>query len=98
MNDLSFSSPSQVAEAAEKIYADKYKSDFEGSRDGEFVAIDVKSGEIAIAEFPEQALKEGLTKKPSGIFHLIRIGASGAFQLGFVGMSDADSDWALQFQ
>lgn len=76
-------SPDKIAEAGERIYTDRYKAELEATRSGHFIAIDVLSGAGYVAEFPEEALQEARTKAPSGIFHLIRIGAEGAFKVSF---------------
>ena len=75
--------PDKIAEAGELIYSDRYKSELEATRSGHFIAIDVLTGEGYVAEFPEQALEVARGKAPSGIFHLIRVGAPGAFRVSF---------------
>jgi hypothetical protein len=76
-------SPERIAEAGEKAYADRYKSLLESTNRGHFVAIDVLTGEAYVAEFPEQALEKARAQAPNGVFHLIRIGAPGAFKVSF---------------
>jgi len=76
-------SPDKIAEAGERIYAEQYKTQLEATRRGHFAAIDVTTGEGYVAEFPEQALGEARAKAPFGIFHLIRVGARGAFRVSF---------------
>jgi hypothetical protein len=84
--------PDKIAEAGERIYADRYKSELEAARPGHFIAIDVLTGEGYAAEFPEQALETARAKAPSGIFHLIRVGAPGAFKVSF-GMHSKHDFW-----
>jgi hypothetical protein len=76
-------SPEKIADAGERIYAEQYKAQLEATQRGHFVAIDVTTGEGYVAEFPEQALGEARAKAPAGIFHLIRVGAPGAFTVSF---------------
>lgn len=85
-------SPNKIAEAGERIYADRYKVELERDQFGHFVAIDVTTGESYVAEFPEQALEKARAAAPNGIFHLIRIGAPGAFKVSF-GLSRNDDFW-----
>jgi len=76
-------SPEKIAEAGELIYAERYKARLEPERRGHFIAVDVTTGEGYVADYPEQALQEARTAAPNGIFHLIRIGAPGAFRVSF---------------
>lgn len=85
-------SPGKIADAGDRIYSDKYKSQLEADQMGHFVAIDVTTEEAYVAEFPEQALEKARTAAPNGIFHLIRIGAPGAFKVSF-GLSKSDDFW-----
>lgn len=76
-------SPEKIAEAGERIYAHRYKADLESTSRGSYVAIDVLSGRAYVAQFPEQALEKARTEAAHGVFHLIRIGAPGAFKISF---------------
>lgn len=75
--------PDKIAEAGEQIYADRYKQELEAGHSGEFVAIDVLTGAAYTARFPEEALANARSAAPNGIFHLIRIGAPGAFKVSY---------------
>src|SRR6202051_713110 len=76
-------SPEKIAEAGELIYAERYKAQLEPDRRGHFIAVDVTTGEGYVADYREQALQKARAAAPNGIFHLIRIGAPGAFRLSF---------------
>lgn len=76
-------SPERIADAGEQIYEERYKAQLEPGRHGHFIAIDVTSGIGYVAEYPEQALQDARAAAPNGIFHLIRIGARGAFRVSF---------------
>ena len=77
-------SPEKIADAGELIYAERYQAQLEPDRRGHFIAVDVTSGEGYVAEYPEQALQDARAAAPNGIFHLIRIGAPGAFDVNAV--------------
>jgi hypothetical protein len=79
----------KIAEAGERIYEERYKAQVEPRRYGHFIAVDVISGIGYVAEHPEQALQDARAAAPNGIFHLIRIGARGAFRVSF-GLSHHD--------
>jgi hypothetical protein len=76
-----FNTPAKIVEAGERIYAEKYQARLEQERPGSFVAIDVQTGEAYVARFPEQALEDARAHAHTGVFHLIRVGSSGAFRV-----------------
>jgi alpha-galactosidase len=89
------SSPKAIAELGEKIYAERYKEQYERDYPGKFVAIDVKRGAAYVEDAPEAALERASSADPSGLFHLIRIGFSGAFQISYA-FPQPDLDWLSQ--
>lgn len=87
------SSMQRIAQTGEKIYAEKYKDKLEGERPGHFAAIDVLSGEVYVAEFPELAIEKARAAAPNGVFHLIRIGSPGAFKSSRIGVNTNVGAW-----
>jgi len=77
----SLSDPRSVADAGERIYKERYQEEFERTHLGQFVAIDVLSEKPYVAETPDEALEKARNISPHGIFHLIKIGSTGAFQV-----------------
>ncbi len=96
MNEMSLTDPGTIAKAAEEIYSSKYKEDFETSHPGQFAVIDVRSGAAYTGEFAEDALGNAREKSPNGVFHLIRIGATGAFRVSYVGQQKNGWNWTLR--
>ncbi len=96
MSEMSMTDPGTITRAAEQIYKKKYKEDFERSNRGQFAVIDVRSEEAYIGEFPEEALRTAREKASNGIFHLIRIGASDAFRVSYVGPKKDTWNWILR--
>ena len=88
--------PDKIAEAGRRLYAERHQIRLEKDHSGHFVAIDVLSGEAYVAEFPEQALEQAREKAPSGIFHLIRIGAPGAFKVSYSSHRNDRWAWVLR--
>ena len=88
------SNPQAVAEAGEKIYREKYRPQYEKDHPGWFLAIEVHSGKAFLAEEPEDALNQARKDSPKGVFHLIRIGASGTFRVSY--SSNANRDWVFR--
>lgn len=88
--------PGKIADAAEKMYEERYRKELEESYSGQFVVIDVKSGEAYRGEFAEDALTLARKRSPYGVFHLIRIGSPGAFRVSYVGQHTASWNWTLR--
>ena len=91
---MEFSSPKEAAERGEKIYSDKYKSAFETEHYGKYVAIDITTEEAHVGPTPEDAIAEARKKNPKGIFHLVKVGSTGAFRVSY--SSNANLDWLFQ--
>jgi len=91
-HNKSFSTPTEIAAEGERIYAERYKQDYEIKHPGKFVAVDVTTGEAYLAEFPEEAIQSAQAKAPKGLFHLIKIGAPGAFRVSY-SATNARSNW-----
>ena len=87
--------PARIAERAEAIYEERYKQEMEASHDGEFVAIDVLNGGCHLGETAEQALQTAREKSPNGVFHLMRVGALGAFTSSYGWSDGAAISWSL---
>lgn len=75
--------PQQVVEEGNRIYAEKYKKELEGTSTGQFVAIDISTEEAYVAPFAEEALEKAKELAPNGLFHLIKIGAPAAFRVSY---------------
>jgi hypothetical protein len=76
------SSTQEIARRGEAIYAQK-RDDLERSSKGKFVAINILTSDMTVADTGEQAVERALTKDPQGLFHLVRIGHQSAFEAGW---------------
>lgn len=81
-NFTNFNNPKAISEAGEKIYERLYKSEYERTFLGKFVAINVLNDAATLGDTATQALSSARVKYPKGLFHLIRVGHSGAFEVG----------------
>jgi len=88
------SSPKELAERGEKIYLEKYKAEFETRYPGKFVAIDVGTAKTYVADTPEEAVQQARKDSPKGFFHLIKVGATGAFRVSYT--NNAALDWIFR--
>ena len=96
MIQSNLSDPGKLAEAAEEVYRTKYKNQYEETHFGQYLVIDIKTNDAYVGEYPEGALQTARESAPYGIFHLIRIGAPGAFKVNHVGKQDDCWDWPLR--
>lgn len=87
----SFTKPQEIVEAGERIYNERFKKDLEAQNSGQFAAIDVLGARVYVAQFPEEALEKARKEAPTGLFHLIKIGSTGAFRVSYA--SNARSNW-----
>lgn len=94
MVTMGISNPREAAERGEKIYHDKYKSAFEAEHYGKYVAIDIATEEAHVADSPEDAIELARETNPKGIFHLVKVGSTGAFRVSYT--SNANMDWLFQ--
>lgn len=62
------------AEKAERIYAERYKADFEKLYHGKIVAIEPESGECFLGDSKMAAAISAKKRFPDGVFHFIRVG------------------------
>jgi len=79
---INFNNPKAISEAGEKIYERLYKADYEKLHVGKFVAINVLDESSTIGDTATDALVKAKASQPKGLFHLIRVGHSGAFEVG----------------
>ena len=69
----------RIASQAQQLYDREFKTRYEPAHAGQFLAIDIMSGTAHLGQRAEEALQAGRQECPYGVFHLIRIGAPGAF-------------------
>lgn len=94
-NDIrALTNPQEIASAGERIYKEKYRAAYEEEHAGQFAAIDVTTGHAYLAKFPEEAIETAKKSSPNGLFHLIKIGAPGAFRVSRA--SNANSNWIFR--
>lgn len=86
--------PKEMAERGERIYEKSYKTAYEQEHWGKFLAIDVTSERAYLGDTPEAALMEARREAPKGVFHLIRIGHTGAFRVSHTN-HNAKRNWLL---
>ena len=78
---MPLTNPGEIADAAEAIYKAKYAAEYEQLYDGKFVVIDVTDERAYLGVYAEGALGEARRQSPHGVFHLMKVGAPGAFKV-----------------
>lgn len=89
-----FTNPRAIAAAGERFY-DAQRLSLEAEHHGEFAAVNVSSGQIYLGKTPEEALSSAKGADIKGLFHLIRVGFTGAFQVSYASQK-TDSDWLFR--
>ncbi len=72
----------KLAEEGNRVYEDAVRPHINEVADrGKFVAIEVESGDYFIAETPVDAFLAARQKHATKVFHLVRIGFSGVYEI-----------------
>jgi hypothetical protein len=86
--------PKELAEKGEAIYREKYQAEYERLYPGKYVAIDIVSEKAFVADTPEGAIRKLQDSSPRSFFHLIKVGSTGVFKVGYSGHNERD--WLFQ--
>ena len=78
---MALTNPCELAGAAEAIYKEKYAAEYERLYGGKFIVIDVTGERAYLGVYAEGALGEAKRQSPHGVFHLMKVGAPGAFKM-----------------
>jgi len=85
--------PQAIAEKGERIYRDKYQTQFEKEYLDKFVAINTKTEKAFVADSPAEAILAAQKAEPGGgPIHVIKIGSSGVYRVGY-SASGGRRDW-----
>lgn len=79
-----FVDAAKSAEAGDRIYEERWRQQYEPARNGEFVAIDIQTGEAFLGKEAVGALEQASAANPGSFFHLIRVGSDAAYHGGFL--------------
>ena len=72
----------EIARRGREIYERHIRADVEPDHDGEFLVVDVATGDYAIGEDDEEVFEQAEAKNPEGLFYLMRVGRSAAHRIG----------------
>ncbi|MBA3424872.1 MAG: hypothetical protein ACR2HO_08580 [Rubrobacteraceae bacterium] len=73
----------EIGRRGREIYERDIRSEeFDREHDGEFLVVDVTTGDYAVAEDDDEAFDHMEEKNPDGFFHLMRVGRRAAHRIG----------------
>ena len=75
-------STQSVAQRGREIYEANIRADVEPEHEGRFLAVDVESGQYALADEELEAFAQVREKAPEGTLFLIRVGYRAAHRIG----------------
>jgi hypothetical protein len=75
-------SPEEVESLGEAIYQQRIRDKVESQHKGEFLVVDVETGEYEIDEDDVKATQRALAKRPDAALYGLRIGYPAAYRLG----------------
>lgn len=78
---MAVSTHHNLALKARKIYHDRLHSELETRALGQFVAIEVDSGDYFLGATPLEAIDLGEKKYPQKLFHVMKVGSKATFIL-----------------
>ena len=94
--NVPLNNPKAIAEAGERIYKEKFQAALEAAHLGEYAAINVGKETAFVGTTPEGAFELARKDDPQGIFHLVRVGYAGAFQLSYQYGQHGTQDWLFR--
>ncbi len=72
----------EIARRGREIYERDIRAEVECTHDGEFLVVDVATGDYAVGEDEEEVFDRAEAKAPEGLFYLMRVGRSAAHRIG----------------
>jgi hypothetical protein len=81
----------EAAERGEAIYEREIRSKVESEHDGEFVVIDIATGEYSVSDNELAAFESAERKNPDGFFYVKRVGRKAVHRIGGTRVSPGPS-------
>jgi len=72
----------EIAQRGQVIYDQQVRAQVETAHQGEFLVLNIETGEYEIDRNELAALQRAKAKNPDGVFYLLRVGATAAYRLG----------------
>ena len=72
----------EIARRGREIYERDIRADVERDHDGEFLVVDVATGDYAVGKDDEEVFEHAEAKNPEELFYLMRVGRPAAHRIG----------------
>ncbi len=72
----------EIARRGREIYEWDIRREVEHEHDGEFLVVDITTGDYAVGEDDDEVFDRMETKNPDGLFYLMRVGRRAAHRIG----------------
>lgn len=72
----------EIVRRGREIYERDVRGEVEGDHDGEFLVVDVATGDYAVGEDQDEVFDRAEAKNPDGLFYLMRVGHRAAHRIG----------------
>lgn len=72
----------EIAERGQKLYDERIRASVEDTHQGEYLAVDIDTGDYEIDRSSVEALDRAAARHPNGALFLIRVGFPTAVKLG----------------
>lgn len=72
----------EIARRGRGIYERDIRAEVEREHDGEFLVVDVATGEYAVGEDQDEVFDHAEARNPEGLFYLLRVGRPAAHRIG----------------
>lgn len=72
----------EIARRGREIYARDIRAEVEPEHDGEFLVVDVVTGDYTIGEDEDEVFGRAEAKDPEGLFYLMRVGRPVVHRIG----------------
>ncbi len=78
-------SSGEIAERGQALYDQQVRGIVESSHKGEYLVLDIETGEYEMDVSELAALKRAKAKNPGAAFYMLRVGYSSAYRIGRTG-------------
>ncbi len=72
----------EIARRGREIYERDVRAEVEREHDGEFLVVDVATGDYAVGQDEDEVFVRAEAKDPEGLFYLMRVGRPAAHRIG----------------
>lgn len=72
----------EIARRGREIYERYIRREVEHDHDGEFLVVDITTGDYAVGEDDDEVFDRVETRNPDGLFYLMRVGRKAAHRIG----------------